>query len=73
MIANLTHRAEIMAMNLAIEALDHTRRSSSLSQIFINTYRLAQGKYTFIWFGALCAFGIAGYLTGYVGFFALPR
>ena len=73
MIANLTHRVEILAMNLAIEALNKTRRSSSLSQLFAKSYRIAQGKLNIFWLGALCATGIAGFLTGYLGFFALPR
>ena len=73
MVANITHRAEILVMNLTIEALNQTRRSSSLSQLFVNLYRLAQGKSSILWLGALCATGIAGFLTGYIGYFAIPR
>jgi hypothetical protein len=73
MSVQLVHNAELIAMNVAIHAMDLTNRSSVLSRIFRHIYRLNRESNLLLWSGVIFASSISGFLTGYLAFFILPK
>jgi hypothetical protein len=71
--AQLGHHAELIVINVAIRAMDLTSRSSLLSRIFRKTYHVTRDGNLVLWSGVIAASGIAGFLIGYLAFFASLR
>ena len=69
----LVHRAELIAMNLAIQVMGLTGRSSFLSTIFLKTYHLGRARNLALWMGLISASCAAGFLTGCISYFILPK
>jgi hypothetical protein len=73
MTAQLVQNAELIAMNVAIRVMNLTSRSSLLSRIFRQIYHLSRDGNLLLWSGVIFASGIAGFLTGYLGFFVFLK
>ncbi len=73
MSVRLVQRAEVIAMNLAIRAMDITSRSSILSRIFLQGYKLAKSGSLILWSGVILISGIVGFLCGYLGYYFFLR
>jgi 5-formaminoimidazole-4-carboxamide-1-beta-D-ribofuranosyl 5'-monophosphate synthetase len=73
MSVRLVQSAELIAMNVAIQAMGLTSRSSLLSRVFRHSYQVIQDGNILLWSGVILASGIAGFLTGYLGFYVFPK
>lgn len=73
MSVRLVQSAELIAMNVAIRVMNLTGRSSLLSRVFQQTYQLTRDGNLLLWSGVIFASGIAGFLTGYLGFFVFIK
>jgi hypothetical protein len=73
MSTRLAHRAQLYAMNMTIQMLARTRRSSSLSKLFRSFYQVFRREGLVLWSGIYMALCLAGYLCGYIIYHLLPR
>jgi hypothetical protein len=73
MATRFAHRAKLLAMDLTITAMQHTRSSDLLSSIFRRVYRLTSDGHFLLWAASLITFGIAGFLIGYLTYFLVPK
>jgi hypothetical protein len=69
---SIGHRAQLYAMELTIHAIQNTRRSHLLSDLFRHFYYLVKDGF-FLWSGVFLASGIAGFLFGYLVYFVLRQ
>jgi hypothetical protein len=73
MTTRLVQNAELIAMNVAIRVMNLTGRSNLLSRVFRHSYQLTRDSNLIFWTGVIFASGIAGFLTGYLGFFVFLK
>jgi hypothetical protein len=73
MATRFAHRAKLLAMDLTITAMQHTRSSELLSGIVRQLYKLVNTEYLFFSIAAIIGFGIAGFLIGYLAFFLILK
>jgi hypothetical protein len=71
MAQKISHQAKLALMDLTIAAMRHTSRSTMLSAIFRQTYHLNRDGRLIFWGGAILAFGLGGFLVGYLAFFLI--
>jgi hypothetical protein len=73
MSTHISHRAKLLAMEMTIAAMRHTRSSSFLSSLFRRVYLLIIDGQIILWIAALLACSIAGFLIGYLSYFIIPK
>ena len=69
----LTHNAELIAMNVAIGAIDRASRNDFLRSVLRQAYCITRNEKLMAWLSTLLVSSIAGYLLGYLAYFLLPR
>lgn len=73
MATKITHRAKILALDLAISVMHQTRQNFLLRTIFRQAYTLFRDGRLIIWGGAILASAVGGFLVGYLSYFLFPR
>jgi len=71
MAMRITHRAKLLAMELTITAMQHTRSSHVLTRFIRWVYHLISNEQFILAAGSILAFAIAGFLIGYLSFFLI--
>ena len=71
MATRLAHRAKLMAMDLTIMAMQHTRSSEVLSALVRRVYSLVSNEQIVLTGGMILSAAIAGLIIGYLAYFWL--
>jgi len=71
MATRLAHRAKLMAMDLTIIAMQHTRSSEFLSALVRRVYSLVSNEQMVLTVGMIFSAAIAGLIIGYLAYFLL--
>jgi hypothetical protein len=73
MATRFAHRAKLLAMDLTITAMQHTRSSTLLSTLVRHLYNFINNEHLFLSIAAIIVFGLAGFLIGYLSFFFISK